>query len=47
VTIIPPLLASPLLIARATRSWGVGIMLGLALGSLVLGGACVSLLSGY
>lgn len=47
VTVIPPLLASPLLIARATRSWGVGIMLGLALGSLVLGGACVSLLTGY
>ncbi|CAN7274935.1 hypothetical protein [Knoellia sp. LjRoot47] len=47
VTIIPPLLASPLLIAKSTRMWGVGVMLGLSLGSLVLGGACVSLISGY
>ncbi|MFW5473397.1 hypothetical protein ACOCJ5_08815 [Knoellia sp. CPCC 206450] len=47
VTIIPVLLASPLLIARQTRFWGVGIMLGLAVGSFVLGGVCVSLISGY
>jgi len=47
VTVIPVLLASPLLIARQTRSWGIGIMLGLAVGSFVLGGACVSLVAGY
>lgn len=47
VTVIPVLLASPLLIARQTRSWGTGIMLGLAVGSFVLGGACVSLVAGY
>lgn len=47
VTVIPPLLATPLLIARSTRTWGVGVMLGLAVGSFVLGGACVSLISGY
>ncbi|MDT0212754.1 hypothetical protein Q9R29_02550 [Rothia sp. ARF10] len=47
VTIIPVLLASPLLIARQTRSWGIGIMLGLAVGSFVLGGACVSIVASY
>ncbi|WP_404385944.1 hypothetical protein LL946_06430 [Knoellia locipacati] len=47
VTVIPPLLATPLLIARSTRAWGVGVMLGLAVGSFILGGACVSLISGY
>ncbi|GAA4114855.1 hypothetical protein GCM10022415_11010 [Knoellia locipacati] len=49
VTVIPMLLGVPFLIARSTRPWGVGLMIGLAVGSLVLGGACVSIIdsSGY
>lgn len=50
VTVIPPLLGVPLLFGKSTRPWGVGLMLGLALGSLVLGGTCVSIIdssSGY
>lgn len=44
VTVIPTLLAIPLLFGKRTRPWGVGLMLGLAIGSFVLGGACVSII---
>lgn len=49
VTIVPMLLGVPFLIAKSTRPWGVGLMIGLAIGSFVLGGACVAIIdsSGY
>lgn len=46
VTVVPMLLGAPFLIAKSTRPWGVGLMIGLAIGSLVLGGACVSIIDG-
>ena len=46
VTLIPTLLGIPLLFGKSTRPWGVGLMLGLAIGSFVLGGACVSIIDG-
>ncbi|MEO7268495.1 MAG: hypothetical protein ABIW49_04730 [Knoellia sp.] len=46
VTLIPTLLGVPLLFGKTTRPWGVGLMLGLAIGSFVLGGACVSIING-
>lgn len=46
VTIVPPLLGIPLLFGKSTRPWGVGLMLGLAIGSFVLGGACVAIIDG-
>lgn len=50
MTLIPTLLGIPLLFRTSTRPWGVGLMIGLAIGSFVLGGACVSIInpsSGY
>ncbi len=46
MTLIPTLLGVPLLFGKSTRPWGVGLMIGLAIGSFVLGGACVSIIDG-
>lgn len=46
VTVIPPLLALPLFFGKSTRPWGVGLMMGLAIGSFVLGGTCVAIIDG-
>ncbi|KGN37791.1 hypothetical protein [Knoellia subterranea] len=46
VTVLPALIGVPFLFGKSTRPWGVGLIIGLAIGSLVLGGLCVSIIEG-
>lgn len=45
--VVPFLLPIPLLFFPGTRPWGFGILMGVALGSLVLAGSCVWILDSW
>lgn len=45
--VVPTVMPVPLLFFKPTRPWGIGIMIGIALTSIVLGGVCVAIVSGH
>jgi hypothetical protein len=43
--VIVPLIGAGLLFGKATRPWGVGILIGWAIAVIVVGGTCVALIA--
>lgn len=46
VVIVPTVLPVPMLFFTPTRYWGVGLMIGIALSTISLAGACAAILTG-